>query len=198
MKHLLLTGFDPFGGAYINPAWEAVRRVPDTVGDCRVERLEIPTVFGLAADTVIKKAEEMPSPPDIILCIGQAGGRASVTPELIAINHRNASIPDNAGNCFHASPVLEHAPAAYFSTLPVYEMAAAVSAAGIPAAVSYSAGTFVCNDTLFLLLHHFRASPVRVGFVHVPFLPEQLKGGAHPSMPLDDMVSALIKMIEIL
>ena len=77
-------------------------------------------------------------------------------------------------------------------------MAAAVSAAGIPAAVSYSAGTFVCNDTLFLLLHHFRASPVRVGFVHVPFLPEQLKDGAHPSMPLDDMVSALIKMIEIL
>ena len=146
MKQLLITGFDPFGGASVNPAREAVMALPDVVGDYALTKLEIPTVFGLAAETVLRAADALC--PDVILCVGQAGGRAAITPEVVAINLREASIPDNAGNQPKNMPVVENAPAAYFSTLPVRAMAEEVKAAGIPCSLSYSAGVFVCNDLL--------------------------------------------------
>ena len=147
MKKLLVTGFDPFGGQPVNPAREAVLRLPDTVGGYEIAKLEIPTVFGLAAETVWKVADELR--PHAILCVGQAGGRSAVTPEVVAINLREASIPDNAGNMPVDSPVMENAPAAYFATLPVRDMVQAVKERGIPCALSYTAGTFVCNDLLY-------------------------------------------------
>jgi pyroglutamyl-peptidase len=195
MKRILVTGFDPFGGESINPAREAVMRLPSAVGGYEIIKLEVPTVFGLAAETVLGAAETLR--PDAILCVGQAGGRAAVTPEAVGINLREASIPDNAGNRPANTPVIPDAPAAYFSTLPVRDMVAAVKEAGIPCALSYSAGVFVCNDLLYTLLHHYRDTDVRVGFVHIPYLPEQAKEGV-PSMELNTVVEALTAMIGVL
>ena len=195
MKQLLITGFDPFGGASVNPAREAVMALPDVVGDYALTKLEIPTVFGLAAETVLQAAEILC--PDVILCVGQAGGRASITPEVVAINLREASIPDNAGNQPKNMPVVENAPAAYFSTLPVRAMAEGVKAAGIPCSLSYSAGVFVCNDLLYTLLHHYDGTDTRVGFVHIPYLPEQAGEGV-ASLPLEDAVRGLTAAIQAL
>lgn len=188
-RNLLITGFDPFGGERINPAWEAVRQLPDIVGDFVLCKLEIPTVFGLAAQTVLEKAALFH--PDVILCIGQAGGRAAVTPERIGINLRDARICDNRGNQPAETPIVPDGPAAYFSTVPVAKMAEAITDAGLHGAVSNTAGTFVYNDTLYTLLHHYAGSSVRVGFIHVPYLPEQ----GSPSLPLDRTVAALLAAI---
>ena len=192
MKQLLITGFDPFGGASVNPAREAVMALPDTVGDYALTKLEIPTVFGLAAETVLRAAEALC--PDVILCVGQAGGRAAITPEVVAINLREASIPDNLGYTPQNQPVVVDAPAAYFSTLPVRAMTEGVKAAGIPCSLSYSAGVFVCNDLLYTLLHHYDGTDTRVGFVHIPYLPEQAKEGV-ASLPLEDAVRGLTAAI---
>lgn len=192
MKKLLITGFDPFGGESINPAWEAVRLLPDVIRDFELVKLEIPTVFGAAAQVVIDKAEEIH--PDAIISVGQAGGRAAVTPEMVGINLRYASIPDNMGALPCDIPIAEGGPAAYFSTLPVRAMAKAICDAGLPGAVSYSAGSFVCNDVLYSLLHHFDKAAVRAGFIHVPFLPEQTAD--KPSLPLEQTAAALRAAIE--
>ena len=190
MNRLLITGFDPFGGAKINPAWEAVKQLPDRVGKYELCKLEIPTVFGKAAKQVIEKANEYQ--PDLILCIGQSGGRAAVTPERIAVNIRDAKIPDNAGNCPVGEFVDISGPAALFATVPVIKMADAISAAGLPGAVSNSAGAFVCNDTLYSLLRHYENTEVKVGFIHVPYLPEQ----GSPSLALENTVRAIVAAIE--
>ena len=193
MAKLLITGFAPFGGEKINPAWEAVKRLPDRVGEYELYKMEIPTIFGMAAEKVLEAAESIR--PDVILCVGQAGGRAAVTPERIAVNIRDAKIPDNAGNCPAGEFVDPNGPAAIFATVPVMKMAEAICAAGLPGAVSNSAGAFVCNDTLYAVLHHYAGTQVQAGFVHVPFLPEQAKEGV-PSMDLDEIVRGLTVMIE--
>lgn len=192
MKHLIITGFDPFGGETVNPSWEAVRRLPDTVGNYRLTRLQIPTVFGLAAETVLAAAAQ--DAPDVILCVGQAGGRDAVTPERISINMASARIPDNRGNQPVEAPILPGAPDGIFSTVPVAAMAEAITAASLPGKISNTAGTFVCNDTLYRLLHRFAGTAVRAGFIHVPWLPEQAKEGA-PSMELQDITAALTAAI---
>ena len=193
-KKLLITGFDPFGGETVNPSWEAVRLLPEEIGTFRLTKLQIPTVFGRAAETVLAAAEKLQ--PDVILCIGQAGGRSGVTPEVVAINLREARIPDNAGNRPSDVPVVKDAPAAYFSTAPVRAMVQAINDEGIPAALSYSAGTFVCNDVLYSLLHHYHGTQTKVGFIHVPFLPEQAKENA-PAMALEQMAAALTAAVSV-
>lgn len=192
MKRLLITGFDPFGGESINPAWEAVKLLPETLGEYVLCKLEIPTVYGLGAQRVLQKAQEVK--PHVILCIGQAGGRSAVTPERVAINLRDARIDDNAGNRPVEEPVVSGGPAAYFATVPVKAMAEAIATEGFPAAVSNTAGTFVCNDVLYTLLHEFDGTAVRVGFIHVPYLPEQ----GTPSLPLKDTAAALQAIIKAL
>lgn len=190
-RKLLITGYDPFGGASINPAWEAVKLLPDAIGDFRLFKLEIPTVFSLAAERVLEAAAAVQ--PDVILCIGQAGGRSAVTPERIAVNIRDARIPDNSGNQPKGEFVCPEGPAAYFSTVPVMDMAEAIEKHGLPGTVSNSAGAFVCNDTLYLLLHHYAGTDTKIGFLHVPWLPEQ----GSPSLPLEQTCAALIAAIEI-
>lgn len=187
-KTLLITGFDPFGGETVNSAWEAVRLLPDRIGLWRVHKLQIPTVFGDAAETVLEVAGALR--PDVILSIGQAGGRAAVTPERIAINVRDARIPDNRGEQPIGRLIAPEGPAAYFTTVPVMTMAQAIRDAGISATVSNSAGAFVCNDVLYSLLHHYHGSATRVGFIHVPYLPQQAKAGV-ASMPLEEILRAL-------
>jgi pyroglutamyl-peptidase len=191
MKRLLITGFDPFGGEEINPSWEAVNLLPVEIGGYALTKLRIPVVFGEAAETVIHKAEELR--PDVILCIGQAGGRSAITPELVGINLRHGSIPDNAGHQPQDEPIAADGVAAYFSPLPVRRMAEAIREAGIAAQVSYSAGAYVCNDVIYSLLSHFHGSATRVGFIHIPYVTEQ---GKSPSMDLGDMIRGLTAAIE--
>ena len=192
MKKLLITGFDPFGGAAVNPSWQAVRQLPDRLGDFELCKLEIPTVFDLATRVVLEKAAQFR--PDVILCVGQAGGREAVTPERIGVNIRDARIADNAGNQPKGEFVASDGPAAYFATVPVEKMAMAMEAAGIRATVSNSAGAFVCNDTLYGILHHYAGTEVRCGFIHVPYIPEQ----GSPSMELEQITHALAAAIETL
>ena len=188
-KRLLITGFDAFGGSEENPSWLAVSQLPDTVGGFTLKKCMIPTVFGRAAQKVLAAAEDFQ--PDVILCVGVAAGRDAVTPERIAVNIRDARIPDNAGNQPVGEFVVADAPAAYFSTVPVAAMAQAIRDVGVPGTVSNSAGAFVCNDTLYLLLHHFTGTSTRVGFIHVPAAPHQ-----HAvSLPLEKTIQALIRAI---
>jgi pyroglutamyl-peptidase len=192
MKKLLITGFDPFGGETVNPSWEAVQLLPDKIGEYELHKMQIPTVFGVAAQTVLQKAAQVN--PDVILCIGQAGGRAAVTPERIGINVRSARIADNAGKQPQEEPIVPNGPDGLFATIPVVKMAQAIQNANLPGTVSNTAGAFVCNDTLYTLLHHYAGTSVRVGFIHVPYIPEQ---GA-PNLPLEQTVQALTAAIEAL
>ena len=195
MKRLLITGFDPFGGEQINPSWEAVKELPDLIGEYQLTKMQIPTVFGMAAEKILAIAAELN--PDVIISVGQAGGRKAVTPEVIGINLREARIPDNTGNQPVNLPVVPDGPDAYFSTLPVREMVAAISSEDIPAALSYSAGAFVCNDVLYTLLHHFKGTHVRIGFIHVPYLPQQAVNG-QPAMSKEQILRALTLAISAL
>lgn len=195
MKRVLITGFDPFGGASVNPSREAVLGLPDSIGNWEITKLEVPTVFGLAAETALAKAREIS--PHAIICVGQAGGRAAITHEVIGINLREASIPDNHGNHPQNTPVVQGGPAAYFSTLPVRDMVAAMKAEGYAAALSYSAEAFVCNDLLYTLLHAYRDTDVKVGFIHIPYLPEQAGEGV-ASMPLETVIRGLTAAIRAL
>ena len=184
-KRLLITGFDPFGGGSINPSWEAVRLLPERVGSFVLRKCQIPTRFREGAQAVLDAAADWQ--PDVILCVGQAGGRSAVTPERIGINLRDARIPDNAGARPQQESVVPGGPDGIFATVPVKKMAEAIQKAGCPAAVSNTAGTFVCNEVLYTLLHRYSGTEVQVGFVHVPYLPEQ----GEPNMPLEDIAKAL-------
>ena len=190
-KKLLITGFDAFGGSDRNPSWLAVQQLPEAIGDYVLCKLQIPTCFGKAAELVLEKAGQFQ--PDRILCVGLAGGRDAVTPERIAVNIRDAKIPDNAGYLGRGEKIEPNGPAAYFSTVPVEAMAQAIRDAGIPGTVSNTAGAFVCNDTLYTLLHHYDGSDVKVGFIHVPRIPEM----GDPSLPLESIVKALIAAIQV-
>ena len=186
---ILLTGFDPFGGETVNPALEAVKRVQ--CPGLSVVPLEVPTVFGRAEETIIQAIRA--HQPRLVICVGQAAGRAVITPERVAINMDDASIPDNAGAQPQDRPIDPTGPAAYFSTLPIRAMVQAIRQAGVPADISNSAGTFVCNHLMYSVLHYAaKACPgLRAGFVHVPCIPAQTEGSALPSLPLEDIVRGL-------
>ena len=191
MKKLLITGFEPFGGEDINPSWEAVKLLSDVVDDYFLTKICIPVEFGSTAKYLIEQADKIC--PDVILCIGQAGGRSEITPEYVAINLRYAKIPDNRGYQPKDEAVIEGGENAYFSTIPTRKIAEALSAASINAKVSYSAGTYVCNDLLYSLLACYKDSDTKVGFIHIPYCSEQHK---EPSMEIDEIVRGLILAIE--
>lgn len=163
---ILLTGFEPFGGAETNPSWEAVCLVPDTISGHEVHRLRLPVEYGRAASLL--KAEIARIRPEIVISVGVANGRKAVTPELVAVNYRFASIPDNAGESHRGDPIVPDGPAAYMTSLPVHDMIAAISEAGIPAHLSLSAGAYVCNDVYYALLNCEKEFGHRGLFVHVP------------------------------
>ena len=190
-KKLLITGFEPFDGEQINPSWEAVDRLLTEINGYELVKLRIPVLFGEAATKVIKVADEIR--PDVILCIGQAGGRGAITPELVGINLRNASIPDNNGYQPKDEPIVEGGECAYFSTLPVRRIAEAINDAGIPSHVSYSAGAYVCNDVLYTLLARYKNTKTRIGFIHIPYCVEQNK---EPAMDINDIVKGLVVAID--
>ena len=179
---LLLTAFDPFGGESINPALEAVKNVSDKIGDVEITKLEVPTVFYKSVAKVTAAMEHLR--PDVVLCIGQAGGRFEVTPERVAINIDDARIADNEGNQPLSTPIFEDGAPAYFATLPINAMVQAIRGAGLPSSVSNTAGTFVCNHLMYGVLYHINKSypNTRGGFIHVPYVPEQVVVN-HPSTP---------------
>jgi len=186
---VLVTGFDPFGGSDVNPSWQAVQALHGReIAGHRVIGAELPTRFGAARQRLEELMEQ--HRPSLVLCTGQAGGRAALSLERVAINVDDARIPDNAGAQPVDAPIVADGPAAYFTTLPIKAMLQALLDAGIRAEVSQTAGTFVCNHTFYGLMH-LLAQPrwrgVRGGLVHVPWLPEQ----GQPSMRLDEIVRGL-------
>ena len=196
MKKLLLTGFEPFGGESVNPSWETVSRA--AAEGFEVRKVCLPVTFDGAAQRICEEIRSFD--PDVLVMVGQAGGRKGVTVERVAINLADARIPDNAGAQPEDAPLAENAPAAYFSTLPTREMVRAITEQGIPAALSYSAGTYVCNCLLYTLLHtaavEYPGMPG--GFIHVPYALEQLPGKPEgtPGLALQQIAQGLSCAIE--
>ncbi len=195
---ILVTGFDPFGGESVNPAYEAVKLLPDVIGGAEIFKLEIPTVFSLSGQAVeegIRKYQ-----PDVVICVGQAGGRASISVEKVAINFVDARIPDNNGEQPLDEPLQADGPAAYFATLPVKAMVQHVKEAGLPCYLSFTAGTYVCNSIMYNVLYmcEKRYPGIRAGFIHVPYACGQVidKANTTPSMPLETIAKSLEYAIE--
>ncbi|PTK58677.1 pyroglutamyl-peptidase I [Staphylococcus nepalensis] len=194
---ILVTGFDPFGGDTINPALEAVNLLPDEIQGHTIEKLEIPTVLNKSKVTIENKLKATHF--DIVLAIGQAGGRFELTPERIGINIDDARIPDNEGNQPIDEMIQSSGDAAYFSNLPVKRMTEAIKTAGVPARLSNTAGTFVCNHILYQLgfLQATQFPNIKFGFIHVPFIPEQVTDKPEqPSMSIQTIAKGLKAALE--
>ncbi|WP_436854520.1 pyroglutamyl-peptidase I [Staphylococcus caeli] len=194
---ILVTGFDPFGGEKINPALEAVKLLPNDIAGHEIKKLEIPTVFHKSKDVIQSHLQQ--SQYDIVLAIGQAGGRYEITPERVGINIDDARIPDNEGNQPIDEPIQREGEAAYFSNLPVKRMTEAMKKQGVPARLSNTAGTFVCNHILYQLgyLQATRFPDIKFGFIHVPFIPEQVTDKTEkPSMSVDTISKGLKAALE--
>ncbi|SDR65622.1 pyroglutamyl-peptidase I [Opitutus sp. GAS368] len=195
-KTVLLTGFEPFGGESVNPSGEIARQLHGTViAGHRVVGALLPCVFGAAIAELKKQIRA--TKPVLVICTGQAGGRAEITPERVAINVDDARIADNAGRQPVDRPIVRGGPAAYWSSLPIKAITEELRRRGIPATVSQTAGTFVCNHVFYGLMHALQdRKKVRGGFIHVPFLPEQAKPG-QPSLPLDTMTAAIAVVLAV-
>lgn len=195
--NILVTGFDPFGGESVNPAWEAVKSLADRINGAAVKKIKIPVVFGRSAEVVRQAIEEYA--PDVVLNVGQAGGRSAISIERVAINVDDARIPDNAGNQPIDMPIQLNGASAYFSKLPLKAMVGAIKKTGIAGEVSNTAGTFVCNHMMYQV-HYLIATEfpgIRGGFIHVPYLPEQVANQPdQPYMTLQEIVSGLTAAIE--
>lgn len=194
---ILVSGFDPFGGEKINPAIEAVKLLPDEIKGNEVIKIEIPTVIGKSVDKLKEKIKEVK--PDVVISVGQAGGREDITVERVAINVDDCRIKDNEGNQPIDEKIAEDGPDAYLLTLPIKAMVENIKSANIPASVSNTAGTFICNHVAYGMAH-VRATEypnMRTGFIHIPFLPEQVLDKPHTaSMNLDTIAKALEKAID--
>ena len=189
---ILVTGFDPFGGERVNPALEAVKSLPSEIHGAEIHWVEIPTVFYKSAEVL--ETAIVHFQPDAVLCIGQAGGRASLTPERVAINQDDARIPDNQGNQPIDEPIRMDGEVAYFSTLPIKAMVQAIKEEGLPATVSNTAGTFVCNHLMYqaLYLADKKFPNMRAGFMHIPYMTEQVVNKPNTaSMNLTDIVRGI-------
>ncbi|MGT2799254.1 pyroglutamyl-peptidase I [Streptococcus marmotae] len=189
---ILVTGFDPFGGEAVNPALEAVKQLPANIAGAEVQWLEVPTVFYKSAQVLEEKIAAYQ--PDVVLCIGQAGGRFGLTPERVAINQDDARIPDNDGNQPIDTVIRADGAPAYFATLPIKAMVEAIKAAGLPASVSNTAGTFVCNHLMYqaLYLADKKFPGLKAGFMHIPFMTEQVVDKPNTaSMALADIVKGI-------
>ena len=195
MKTILLTGFEPFGGETLNPSAEIARQLHGTmIAGHGVVGALLPCVFGAARMELKKQIRT--TRPALIICLGQAGGRADITPERVALNLNDARIPDNAGQQPVDAVITRSGPIAYWSTLPIKAIVRALQRRGLPASVSQTAGTFVCNHIFYSLMHELRGQKkIRGGFIHVPWLPEQAPAG-QPSLTLAVLTSAIAVALE--
>jgi len=197
MKKILVTGFDPFGGKKVNPALEVIKLLPKKIGENEVRILEIPTVYKKSVEKIEKEIESYK--PDYVLSIGQAGGRASISIERVAINIDDFRIKDNEGNQPIDENIFKDGENAYFSTLPIKSIQEELSKNNIPSSISNTAGTFVCNHVFYGVryLIEKKYKGIKSGFVHIPYIPEQVIGKANtPSMSLDNILKGIIIIIE--
>lgn len=199
MKTVLITAFEPFGGEQLNPSWEAVSHLHEhMLCGAKIVAKQLPCAFGASLDALYAAIEEVQ--PEIVIAVGQAGGRTDVTIERVGINVDDARIPDNAGNQPIDEPIVEGGPAAYFSTLPIKAIVEGIREAGIPASVSQTAGTYVCNHVMYGLMHYLaqHKNAIRGGFIHIPYLPEQaVKHPGAASMPAQTVILALEMALSI-
>lgn len=189
---ILVSGFDPFGGESINPSIEAVKRLPDMLKNIEIIKIEIPTVIGQSID-VLTQAVNLHN-PDVVLCVGQAGGRSDLSVERVAINVDDCRIKDNHGNQPIDEPIVIDGPDAYLLTLPIKAIVSNIQHSGIPASVSNTAGTFICNHVAYGMAHLAKTKYLymKTGFIHIPFLPEQVINKAQmPSMSLEMIIKGL-------
>lgn len=196
---ILVSGFDPFGGEKINPAYEVIKKIKDNIGSVEVVKLEVPTVFGKSIEVVTKAIDEIK--PDFVLNIGQAGGRFAISVERIAINVDDARIADNEGNQPIDTLIDNDGESAYFATIPVKTIVEAIKEQQIPAEVSNTAGTFVCNHLMYGVLNHIYKNKlnIKAGFIHIPFLTEQVVNKPNvASMSINSMVKAIETAIEVI
>lgn len=194
---ILMTGFDPFGGEKINPAEEAVKRVASSINGAEVIKLTIPTVQTKSIALIEKTIEQ--ENPDMVICVGQAGGRFSITPELVAINYDDFRIPDNEGNQPVASPIQTDGAPAYFSSLPVKGIVEHLKQNGIPSSLSTTAGTFVCNHVFYGLMYLIdkKFPNIKGGFVHIPYATSQVIDKPNtPFMSMEEIVRGLELLVE--
>ena len=190
---ILLTGFEPFGKATLNPSGEIVKQIS---GENIVTAI-LPVAYAQSAERLLQLIAE--HNPDVVICLGQAEGRIQITPERIAINLDDARLADNEGVMRNEMPIVLDGPVAYESTLPIKEIVKAINNAGVPATVSLSAGAFLCNHVFYVAQDHFKGTKVRSGFVHVPLMDEQAgEFPGLPTMPLEQMVTAVRAMLEVL
>ncbi|GKX27759.1 pyrrolidone-carboxylate peptidase [Vallitalea longa] len=196
---VLITGFDPFGEESINPSYELIRQMSDVICECEIIKKEIPTVFNKSIDileSIIEKEQ-----PDIVICIGQAGGECAIRIERFALNLNEARIQDNEGKQPIDEPIKVDGKIGYFSTLPVKAILKGLKENNIPATLSYTAGTFVCNNLMYGLMYLIdtKYPNIRGGFIHVPYLPEQVLDKKNmPSMSLDMMIKSIELAIKII
>ncbi|HFQ5077076.1 TPA: pyroglutamyl-peptidase I [Vibrio vulnificus] len=194
MRKILVTGFEPFGGESLNPSLELVKVLTQKERtNIEIIGCQVPVVRHQSISTVIEAIEQ--HEPELVFMIGQAAGRAAITPERVAINLDDYRIEDNAGHQPVDEPIIATGPAAYFSTLPVKAITHALQQAGIPCQLSHSAGTFVCNHLFYGIQHYLQARPIRSGFIHIPLLPEQASASNQPSMSLETLARGLGMMI---
>ena len=192
---ILITAFEPFQQETVNATMEALSLLPDSVCGHTLIKRTIPVVFGKAVEAVTALVDDLQ--PEAVICLGQASGRAEVTPERVAINVMDARIPDNAGEQPADAPIREDGPAAYFSTLPVKAMVQAMKEAGVPASLSNTAGTFVCNDLMYGLLDHLARTGrnIPAGFIHIPATPAQAVERPTPSLAPETVAKGLAAAI---
>jgi pyroglutamyl-peptidase len=199
MKTVLITAFEPFGGEQINPSWEAVSHLHERMlCGAKIVAKQLPCAFGASLEALYAAIEEVE--PEMVIAVGQAGGRTDVTIERVGINVDDARIPDNAGNQPIDEAIVEGGPAAYFSTLPIKAIVEGIREAGIPASVSQTAGTYVCNHVMYGLMHYLaqHKNAIRGGFIHIPYLPEQaVKHPGAASMPAQTVILALEMALSI-
>ena len=198
MRKLLITGFDPFAHYQINPCWEVVKALPEQLGDFRLTKLLLPNIFGLAGRMLLERAEELQ--PDIILLTGMDSGNTHVHVDTVAVNIRDALVEDNLGHRPWNEPVIAGGPAAYMATIPAHEIVRELQKEHCPVHLGYTTGGYVCNDIFYLACHHYANSKIKVGFVHVPLLPEMVwdEGLALPLSESKAILERIIKTLSLL
>lgn len=195
MKSLLLTAFDPFAHYTLNPSWEAVKVLPETINNYHIHKLRLPNIFNLAPRLLLEEAERVQ--PDVILLTGMNSGSTDVEINLAALNIKDAFIEDNMGHRPWNEPILSGAPAAYFATIPVHEIVRSLRAQKLPVQLAFASGGYVCNEIFYRAAHAYAGTTTRVGFVHVPLLPKMVFDESM-ARPLDETVKILEKIISCL
>ena len=192
MRKLLITGFDPFAHYQINPSWKVVQALPEQLGDFEITKLLLPNIFGLAGRMLLDKATELR--PNVILLTGMDSGSVHVHVDTVAVNLRDALVEDNLGHKPWNEPVIVGGPVAYMSTIPAHEIVQQLQKEHCPVHLGYTTGGYVCNDIFYLACHQYAGTATKIGFVHVPLLPEMVWDESL-ALPLDESRKLLERII---